>query len=304
MRRNLICIVIVLLVTAACSIAKPPFEQTPAELNQTIKSAQESHPDWNARVVALARAHLGQPYALYLLGEAPFETIDAEPIWRHDKSDCVVFVEHILAYSLTDNLRDAVRILQRIRYTGGHISVVTRNHYTEADWNIHNDWLLEDITARVGGDAVTHYDLKIDRAKFFRERYKLETEHPVQTMKVDFIPIEAMKDVQPRLRDGDVVNFVYGQGTGRWVGHVGFVVIDNGTPSLLHSQAPVVRIESIDDAITRMTADRGRLKGFRFLRVRSDAMERLRQLDGDDAPIVTVPKNSPITFDDYLKQLP
>ena len=90
----------------------------------------------------------------------------------------MTFVEHILAYSLSDNLRDAVRLLQRIRYDGGHISVLTRNHYTEADWNVHNDWLLEDITQVVGGDAVRQYPLKIDRAKFFRDRYQLDTDLP------------------------------------------------------------------------------------------------------------------------------
>ncbi len=284
--------------------SRPPFEQTPAELNQTIQSVHQQHADWRERLVTLARAHLGQPYALYLLGEAPFESTDAEPVWRHDQSDCVTFVEHILAYSLCDNLRDAVRLLQRIRYTGGCISVLTRNHYTEADWNIHNDWLLEDITRSLGGEAVQQYSLKIDRAKFFLDRYQLNTDFPIQELLVDYIPWKAMGDVKSQLRDGDVVNFVYGQGEAKWIGHVGFVVIDDGVPSLLHSQKPRVRIESVEDAIVRMTADGGRLQGFKFLRVRGDAMERLRKLDGDRAPRITVPKDSPISFDDYLNRLP
>ena len=56
--------------------ASPPYQQSPDELNQTIQTAHQQHSEWNERLVSLARGHLGQPYALYLLGEAPFETID------------------------------------------------------------------------------------------------------------------------------------------------------------------------------------------------------------------------------------
>ena len=226
------------------------------------------------------------------------------PVWRHDRSDCVTFVEHILAYTLADNLRDAVRFLQRIRYALGHISVRTRNHYTEADWNVNNNWLCEDITEAVGGEAVQQYPLKIDRARFFRDRYQLETGDPIQQSQVTYIPLAAMAAAQSMLRDGDIVNFVYGHVQARWVGHVGIVVIDEGTPSFLHSQSPEVRLETVDDAMARMTAGEGRLKGFKFLRVREDALQRLRAIDGDDAPRVTVPAESPVSWAAYLQRLP
>lgn len=301
----------VLVVACGAMLATPvpaqphlPYEQTPLQLDQTIRSVHRAHLVWRERLVTLARAHLGQPYELYLLGEGPFETIDPQPIWRHDRSDCVTFVEHILAYSLANNLRDAVRLLQRIRYANGNISVLTRNHYTEADWNVNNGWLLEDITESIGGQAIMQYPLKVDRAKFFRERYKLDTDNPVQELMVAYLPLTAVDDVKSKLQDGDIVDFVYGQDEARWVGHLGFVIIHDGVPSLLHSQAPKVRLESMDDAITRMSTAGGRLKGFKFLRVRPDAMDRLRNVDGDAAPRVTVPDQSRTSFAAYLQELP
>lgn len=37
-------------------------------------------------------------------------------------------------------------MLQRIRYKDGVIGVLTRNHFTEADWVVNNSWLIKNIT--------------------------------------------------------------------------------------------------------------------------------------------------------------
>ena len=85
---------------------------------------------------------------------------------------------------------------------------------------------------------------------------------------------------------------------------MGFVVIDDGVPSLLHSQSPRVRLESIDDAIARMTAGEGDCRGFVSCACAMMPWSDLRALDGNDMPRVTVPQGSSLSFEDYLEQLP
>jgi len=87
-------------------------------------------------------------------------------------------------------------------------------------------------------------------------------------------------------------------GGNAWVGHTGLIVLgDDGEVHLIHSTSPRVREEPIDQYIARATkniaardaAGKARLLGFKFLRLRKDPWENLREIDGDDAPRITLP---------------
>jgi hypothetical protein len=288
---------------------KPLYQFTERDVDAYLRYLSAAEPDVHQRMVHLARKNIEQPYELYLLGEAPFEKIDDQPIYCLDRSDCVVFAEHTLAMSLSHDFPSFMTMLQRIRYKNGQIGVVTRNHYTEADWNKNNSWLLTEITDQLGGDAVKPFTQKVDRAKFFNDRYKLEEAIPVQTIRETYIPYERIDSVTPLLRDGDIVNFVTGKGEGCWVGHVGMVALaPDGSVNLIHSSKPKVREEPIGSYIARMTqnaaeddaAGKNRFLGFKFLRMTDDPMGNLRKLDGPNAPVVRLPANSTVTWDKYL----
>jgi hypothetical protein len=325
--------------------AKPLYQFSEAEIDVYLNHVRRAEPDLRKRVVAIARKNIGQPYKLYLLGEAPFETIDPEPVYCLHHSDCVVFVEHTLAMALSDSWQQFLEVLQRIRYKDGHISVLTRNHYTEADWNPHNAWLVRDSTAELasaaaetrnpklesrsksessnpndtkaparsdeGGEMLVRFEQTIDRARFFRNRYKLDdVSFDVQAWHDTYIPHEHVGSIKVRLRDADIVNFVSGRGSDRWVGHVGLVALAaDGAVNLIHSADPAVREEPIDDYIRRTTRDadlressgKARFVGFKFLRLHNDPWSNLRELDGPSAPHVSVPANSPVTFEEYVR---
>ena len=300
--------------TEAATIAplkdKPLYHFTEREVDLYLRHLSATEPDLCKRIVHLARKNLAQPYELYLLGEAPFEQTDPQPIYCLDRSDCVVFAEHTLAMALGRDFPSFMSMLQRIRYKDGQIGVVTRNHYTEADWNVNNRWLVTDVTNQLGGDGVKPFSQKVDRAKFFRSRYKLDETMPVETIEESFIPYERIDSVEPLLRDGDVVNFVTGRGDGFWVGHVGLVAHSpDGTVNLIHSAKPQVREEPIDAYVARMTknaaaddaAGKARFRGFKFLRLTEDPLANLRAIDGPQAPVVKLPQGSTITWDKYLE---
>lgn len=290
-------------------LAKPLYQFTEAEVGRYLAHLQATEPDLRRRIVDLARKNLGQPYEIYLLGELPFEAYDPQPLYSLGKSDCLVFTEHTYAMALGADWTGFMRLLQRIRYREGRIGVVTRNHFTETDWNPSNRWLVRDITAGIAGDRVLRFAEKIDRAKFLLGRYHLATAIPVENHTETCLPYAELARAAPHLRDGDCVEIVRGIvkpgvpasdifGGAAWIGHVGLVAhAPDGTLTIIHSAAPAVREEPLAAFIARETARNAerdaagqpRLIGFKFLRLEDQPLANLRQLDGPDAPRVTLP---------------
>lgn len=290
-------------------LSKPLYEFTEAEVDRYLRYLQAVEPDLRKRIVHLARKNIGQPYELYLLGEMPFEPYDPQPLYCLSKSDCLVYSEHTYAMALSRDWPSFMTLLQRIRYRDGRLGVVTRNHYTEADWNPSNRWLVEDITEKLAGERVLIYEQQIDRARFFRNRYQLDVEIPVETHRDNFLPVEHVDLAKPHLADGDFVNIVRGFlgkeaaanetfGGSAWVGHVGLIVHGpDGEVNMIHSSKPRVREEPLDAYIARSlknsdakeNSKKARLLGFKFLRLQEDPLAKLREIDGPDAPVVTLP---------------
>lgn len=258
--------------------AKPLYRMKPAEIGRYLAYLQKAEPDLRARVVHLARKNIGQPYEVYLLGEYPYEIIDEQPLFQLEKSDCLVFAEHTYAMALAHSWEDFFWVLQRMRYRDGVIGVATRNHYTDGDWNPQNNWLVKDITESLGGAKAASYSTVIDRARFLRERYKLERPMPAETITERFIPTATVSEVLPKLLPGDFVNVISIVDGDHIVSHVGLVVTgEDGERRMLHSAEPAVREESFASFIARAidrekrNKAKGRspktLVGFKFLRL-------------------------------------
>ncbi len=260
---------------------KPLYQMKPAELGPFLAYEQLAQPTLRQRIADLARRNIGQPYELYLLGEFPYETFDSQPLFSLDKSDCVVFAEHIYAMALSASWEEFFWTLQRIRYKDGVIGVATRNHYTEADWNINNSWLVTDITTHIGRGQVLPYVQQIDRKAFLRKQFKVERDVPVQRWDDAYIPKAAVASIANQLQEGDFVNIIsgyVGDKGGAWASHVGLIVLGaDGERHIVHSSEPAVREESLQAFIARLNARDERavvagqrkpqLLGFKFLRL-------------------------------------
>ncbi len=81
---------------------------------------------------------IGRPYYLGALGEGDKGVYDQFPMYRTDAFDCQTFVETVLSLTLANNLSDFKSYINKIRYKDGHISYITRNHFTSLDWNPNN----------------------------------------------------------------------------------------------------------------------------------------------------------------------
>jgi hypothetical protein len=295
---------------------KPLYKFTETEVDAYLRFLDGSESDLRKRILHLARKNIGQPYELYLLGEMPFEPYDPQPLYCLGKSDCLVFTEHTYAMALSDNWPSFMKLLQRIRYRDGKLGVATRNHYTEADWNISNRWLVEDLTAKLAGDSGVKFSETIDRSKFLKKRYGLAVDIPIEKHDDIYLPSEQIHRAKSQLQDGDFVNVVRATakpgapenevfGGSAFVGHVGLIGhVPNREVHMIHSAEPTVREETLDDYIARSTKDlaakdavgKPRLVGFKFLRLRDEPLKNLQEIDGADAPRVTLPSGGETKF--------
>lgn len=252
---------------------QPLYTFTEDQVDQYLKYLQATESDLQARVIHLARKNIGQPYELYLLGEFPFESHDPDPIYCLDKSDCVVFSEHMYAMALSDDWWSFLANLQRIRYRDGEVGMVTRNHYTIADWDRNNRFLFEDITAEVGGDAAVKLTQICRRSRFFA-KFGIGQDIPDEPISDTYIPKDKVPAILSKLRAADFVNIIRGDEQSQWAGHVGLIAIDkDGTVNFLHSAGKAVREQPL---VEYLQNDR-RCVGVKFLRLRDNAEQLMAE---------------------------
>lgn len=273
---------------------KPLFTFSEEDVDKYIGFLQERVPDLRKRVQILAKQAMGQNYDIYLLGEYPFEIKDKQPLFNLKQSDCVVFSEHMYAMALSHDWKEFFAMLQRIRYKNGEIGMLTRNHYTEADWVKNNDWLITEITNEIGGGDVKKVTSEIDRAKFFK-KHGIGQNIPKEKIEWTYIPGDSVYKVLPYLKTGDFVNIVRSYPGGEpWVGHVGLISVEeDGTVNFMHSSDPVVKTQTVlsywNEWKERKKKKGGwEFLGFRFYRLNENAFDNLKKIDGPRAPKLTI----------------
>lgn len=265
-------------------LKKQIFEMTPKEVDVLLGYAQQQYPNLRDRIMFLAHKNIGQKYNIYLLGEFPYEIYDDQPLYCLPQSDCVVFAEHTYAMALAHDWAEFFKNLQRIRYKNGEIGMLTRNHYTEADWDKNNSWLVTDATNDLNATTTTKYKERIDRAGFFK-KLGIGEGIPVQHFEDSYIPAEAVEGVLGGLKDGDFVNVARGSGSGdgAYIGHVGLIGhTKDGKVTFIHSTPPKVKEQPIMEYVAEnLKKNPDRLKkgepvfyGFKFLRLNADELAK------------------------------
>ena len=252
--------------------SKPLYEFDEPALDRHLRAVRDAEPELTARIIRLGRQNIGQPYEIFLLGEFPYEFHDPDPIYCLGKSDCLTFCEHIYSMALGSDWWSFLRTLQRIRYRDGVIGMVTRNHYTLADWNRNNAFLFQDMTMKLGeGRAWVPLQQTCRRAKFFSQ-FGIGQEIPDEPIADQYIPTANVPGILAELRDGDFVNIIRGDERSQWCGHTGLIAIgDDGAVNFLHSSRPAVREQPL---MGYLTSNR-RCLGIKILRLRPDAEQIL-----------------------------
>ena len=261
---------------------RPLYTFNERELGAYLGSRRKAWPELTKRVVALGRQNIGQPYEIFLLGEYPFETYDPDPLYCLQRSDCLTFCEHTYAMALGRDWWSFMRILQRLRYKDGQIGMLTRNHFTIADWNRNNAYLFEDVTGKLGaGRAAVPLKQVCRRASFF-EKYGIGQDIPDEPVEDCYIPLERLPEVLGELRDADFVNVIRGDADSQYCGHTGLIALGaGGQVDFLHSARPAVQEQPLLDYLSQDS----RCLGVKILRLRPNA-ERIMEEEAN-SPIAT-----------------
>jgi hypothetical protein len=198
--------------------------------------------DLAARVAAVTDAFVGAPYVLSPLGEG--EGVDPDPRIRFDAFDCTTFVETAMALALADDLDEARRLLDVIRYKDGRVDYLSRRHFPEAEWipELVRLGFLEDITRTLAREETVVESKKLDAAVWRKNRSDktpaLPDERiPQGTFSLDVWPLAKARAGQDRIPAGTVLHVVRVdfKSVPVRVSHQGIVIEKNGQKYLRHA---------------------------------------------------------------------
>jgi len=120
--------------------------------------------------------------------------------------------------------------LQKIRYKDGQINILSRNHYTVADWLPNNNWLLYNVSEEIGGKYCAEMTKTIDRKAFFLgqllPKIALKDIMSPQTLTVKYIPIENLLKIKNLLKGGEIIS-ILSKAEGIFSSHMGIIVKDS-----------------------------------------------------------------------------
>ena len=246
---------------------KPLSAMSEAEINHWLK--QLSPKPWLERLERISARALGTPYKLGPLGEGENAPYDRQPLINLQQVDCVTFCEQSLALALAPNYRDAVKILQKIRYQHGEIKMECRNHYFMADWIPNNRWLVEDISALLPGAVPLERTIS-HKTLFENQGFQgIQVRQPNRTLQIKYVPEDQLEKVLPRLKSGDIGVLIQNR-PGIFAAHTG-LVIRKGQEVFLRNATSLQPEQVVDtpfSALIQALKKSERLIGMSFARPR------------------------------------
>lgn len=226
--------IILFFLTASLFAADLPgkkfYQMTNPEIDRVIRLTAEKNLTISEKINFLSDYFMGTPYNLTCTGDGPYALLEAWPLVNFKQTNCMAFCEHVLALSISDSWDHFFDNLQQIRYRDGLIGMKTRNHYTMADWLPQNSWLLQDVSARVGGKYTKQVTRTISHRTFFKRKGMSDMRDvlPDRTITIDYVPLEALDKVKDRAKAGDILALLFANKTNIFSAHMLMVVEKNG----------------------------------------------------------------------------
>jgi hypothetical protein len=214
-----------------CAGEKDRFsEMSPQKIDKMIKETSAKQQTITEKMNFYSQYFLGTPYAFTCVGDGEDALYETYPLVNFDSTNCMAFCEHVLALSVSDSWDNFFNNLQQIRYKDGLIGMRTRNHYTMGDWLPENNWLLDDVSRKVGGSYTKTVTRTISHSKFFKGKGIDDLRH-VKTdyeMTIDYIPREAILEIQSNLQNGDIGALIFANKTDIFSAHMWMVMVSDG----------------------------------------------------------------------------
>lgn len=177
-------------------------------------------PDLRKRIDHLSELLLGRAYVEGSLGGGP--ELPEELRISLSAFDCVTFIETVLALAFARTIEEFIDAIRRIRYEGGEIDWVRRNHYM-VDWARNNEerGFVSNLTAGPCAIARTC-------------TLNLIGGLPEKTTSFSYFPAQHLADIAALFETGDLILFVSTKET-LDVFHTGFLIERKGSWFLRHA---------------------------------------------------------------------
>ena len=270
-------------------------QMTHVEIDELIRQTAHKPMTVTDKLNYFSAYFLDMPYNLKCVGDGPYALYEPWPLVNFKETNCMALCEHVLALAISDNWDNFFNNLQQIRYRDGLIGMKTRNHYTMADWLPQNTWLLDDVSAEVGGKFTETLTRTISHKQFFAGKGISDTTYilPDRTLTIDYIPLSDFKNVIDKIKVGDILTLLYARLDNIFSAHM-VMIVDNGNGKIIResSNSKMTTFDTpIEEWIDQKTNFKsGRYLGYAVIRVRDEINVsgrvinpiEIRDLKGDD----------------------
>ncbi|MBA2653412.1 MAG: DUF1460 domain-containing protein [Tatlockia sp.] len=133
-------------------VAQTAQFQTDNQIKLLFEKFKKSPPaNMPERIDVISTEFIGKPYLMGALGEGSDARFDQKPRYRTDAFDCDTYVTTVLALALAKNEQVFPHCMAKVRYKGGKIDFISRNHFISLDWNPNNQGqhFIKDITPTI-----------------------------------------------------------------------------------------------------------------------------------------------------------
>lgn len=244
-----------------------------AEIDSVLRVNAQKDLTITDRINLYSEMFLGTPYSWTATGDGPYALLETYPLVNFQETNCMVYCEHVLALSISDSWDNFFNNLQQIRYKDGLIGMKTRNHYTMADWLPENAWILDDVSAKVGGEYTAQMTRTISHENFFKGKGMKDLRYVKldRNITVDYVPMEHMKDVKDRVKNGDIVAMLYANKDNVFSAHMLMIVEKEG--ELYFREASTTSYSTFETEYDEWLAWKGtwdKYAGIAFMRVKDE----------------------------------
>lgn len=272
-------ILLILSLIPCLSLCGQGFSISTKEIYNTIapQLAKERELSTANLMVKGAKMMLGTEYVASTLEEVPERLIV-----NLDKTDCILFVETILAMAL--NAKEGVTsidslgaIITRSRYRDGVIDgYSSRIHYT-------SEWILQGEKRGIVKEISKELANELSGQKFFfmtthTNSYKQLKDNPAEVAKIKeveerlnkreyyYIPKEQIPNILDKLQSGDIVGF-NANIPGLDITHVGIIYKENGKTTFIHASMSGGKVMIEPKGLVKYANDSKNCNGIRVIRV-------------------------------------
>jgi len=238
---------------------------THAEIDELIRQTAKTSMTVAEKMNYFSARLLGMPYKLNCVGDGPYALYEPWPLVNFRETNCMAFCEHVLALAISDNWDNFFNNLQYIRYRDGLIGMKTRNHYTMADWLPQNSWLLENVSAMVGGEFTKTLTRTISHKQFFASKGIADTTYilPDRTITLDYIPLSNFQNVIDNLKTGDILSLLYSNLDNIFSAHM-IMIAENGYGKIIRESSDS-EMTTFDTPVKEWIGQKINLKPKRYL---------------------------------------